>query len=499
MIYDHFIGIDRALIKENALLSRSRVLSSDELTGKVESLTERLRSLGITRQHRIGILLGNTPLFVCSLLAVANIRASAVLLSTHFKKYELENYIKDSYIRFIISDEKTVDLIGKLNYDKKLAFDEPDSSFGHLKIWELSRQHENSDSIPVPGKWEDKEFTLQFTSGVGGKSKIVPRSYHSVLDEIVNYIKTINLTPGDVVVCPAPFFHAYGLINGFLAPFYQRAAVILMERFIPNDFISLVKTYKPTIFIGVPFMYDMLAQTYLEREVDFSSLRICFSAGGKLSGDTAQRFTHRFGVRINQQYGSTETGTMAVNLYPDGFDDVNSVGRPLPGREMKVVDETDQDVPLGREGEIKIYSQGTTGGYLHLEELNKQKFKNGWYFTGDIGYMDANGNFFITGRKSFFINVGGLKVDPFEVEQVLSSNPCIKECAVVGNEDKTTNREIVKAFVVPEQEIDIKDIKRFCKEKLADYKVPRVIEFVKELPKSPTGKILKKYLIAHGN
>lgn len=499
MNYDHFIGISKELIKREALVFNNRAFSSGELYENVEKLCHTLKNFGIGSRHRVGILFGNTPLFVCSLLAVTRIRASAVLFSTHFKKYELENYIKDSYIRFIISDQKTVDLIQELSYEKKQVYDESVSDFGDLKIWELSRQDETSDMIPVPENWEDKEFTLQFTSGVGGKSKIVPRSYLSVLDEIINYVKITNLTSEDVVVCPAPFFHAYGLINGFLAPFYQGATAILMERFIPNDFIKLVKKYKPTIFIGVPFMYDMLSQTYLAQAVDFSSLRICFSAGGKLSMEVARRFTDRFGVRINQQYGSTETGTMSVNLYWDGFDDVNSVGRPLPGREMKTVDEADQDVPVGKEGEIKIRSLGTTSGYLHLEELNKQKFKNGWYLTGDIGYMDANGNIFITGRKSFFINVAGLKVDPFEVERMLLSNRCIKECAVVGKEDKTTNREIVKAFVVLEQEIDVKDIKGFCKEKLADYKVPREIEFVKELPKSPTGKILKKYLIADGD
>jgi long-chain acyl-CoA synthetase len=490
-----FMGMQNTNGEKKALIFNNRIFSSQHLNERVDSLADKLRDLGVNQHHRIGILFGNTPLFVCSLLAIAKIRASAVLFSTHFKKYELENYISDSYIQLIMSDEKTVSLIQELSYDIEQVYDNLDSSFGHMKIWRISRQDESSDRIPVPEKWEDKEFTLQFTSGVGGRSKIVPRSYRSVGDEIVNYIKTINLTSEDVVVCPTPFFHAYGLINGFLAPFYQGAAAILTERFIPNDFINLVKTYKPTIFIGVPFMYDILCKTYLEEEVDFYSLRICFSAGAKLSPKVAEGFTGRFGVRINQQYGSTETGTMAVNLYRDGFDNVNSVGHPLPGREMKVVDQNDRDVPVGEEGEIKIRSQGTTNGYLYLEELNKQKFKDGWYFTGDIGRMDTNGNIFITGRKIAFINVAGLKVDPFEVEGVLLSIDAIKECAVVGKEDKTTNREIVKAFVVVEKEIDVKDIKGLCKERLADYKVPRDIEFVKELPKSPTGKILVKYLL----
>lgn len=477
------------------LIFNNRIFSPQQLNEKVESLVDKLRDLGVSPHRRIGILFGNTPLFVCSLLAIAKIRASAVLYSTHFKKYELENYISDSSIRLIVSDEKTVNLIRELSYDTEPVYDDPDPVFGHMKIWKITRQDETGDIVPLPGDWQDKEFTLQFTSGVGGKSKIVPRSYRSVWDEIVNYVKIIELSAKDIVVCPAPFFHAYGLINGFLAPFYQGAASVLTERFIPNDFINLVKKYKPTIFIGVPFMYDMLSRTYLEEAVDFSSLRICFSAGGKLSGDTAQRFTDRFGVRINQQYGSTETGTMTVNLYGDGFKDVNSVGRPLPGRQMEVVDENHQKLPAGKEGEIKILSPGTTDGYLQLEELNKEKFRNGWYFTGDIGRMDAHGNIFITGRKIAFINVAGLKVDPFEVEEVLKSYHTVKECVVVGKLDKRSNQEIVKAFIVSKKTIPAKEIINYCKKRLADYKVPREIQFVKELPKSPTGKILMKYLI----
>ncbi|MGD2084785.1 MAG: class I adenylate-forming enzyme family protein [Candidatus Aminicenantes bacterium] len=501
MIYDHFIGMTKELSHPGALVFNDRVFSSAALYRKVRGVSHRLRELGITRQHRIGIVMGNTPFFVCSLLAAAKIRAGAVLFSTHFKTYELENYINDSHIRIMICDQSSAAPIRQLSHDKQLIHQDHDPVFGHLEIWRLLRQDDSSDIIPITGDWQDKEFTLQFTSGVGGRSKIVPRSYRQVLDEIISYTRAIELTSRDVVICPAPFFHAYGLINGFLAPFYQGATAILMQRFIPNDFINLVKNHKPTIFIGVPMMYDMLGKTYLEENVDFSSLRICFSAGAKLSPEVAQRFTGRFGVCINQQYGSTETGTIAVNLYHDGFDNVNSVGLPLPGREIEVVDQEDGELAVGTEGEIKILSPGTSRGYLHLEALNQEKFKEGWYYTGDIGWMDANDHIFITGRKIAFINVAGLKVDPFEVEGILLSIKGIKECAVVGKQDKTKHREMVKAFVVAdedkkqEKQLAVENIKKSCKDKLANYKVPEEIEFVDQLPKSPTGKILMKYLL----
>jgi long-chain acyl-CoA synthetase len=497
MIFDNLLGINDKIFEDKAIIYRHRVYSSREIREKVGALTQRLETIGITPRHRIGIMTGNTPLFICALLAVVKLRASTVLFSTYFKRYELQDYIKDTGIRHIIADEQSSPIIQGLSYKKKQLCSDTDELLGHLDIWSITQPRRGKNPYPkVPAPTpEGNEFILQFTSGTGGKSKIVPRSYRNVADEILNVSKTISMTSEDIVVCPVPLFHSYGLIPGLLCSLYTCATFILMERFIPNDFVKIVDRYKPSVFTGIPFMYNLLGKTFLSQPVDFSSLRLCLSAGAKLSVEVADKFTQRYGIRISQLYGSTEAGVMAVNVFPDGFDDINSVGTPATGRFIKIVDGNDHELPAGKEGEIKIYSPGTTSGYLNRQELNREVFKEGWFLTGDIGKIDPDDHLYITGRKSTFINVAGLKVDPFEIERVLLSRSDIKECAVVGVMDQKSLEEKIKVYIVPEKKLSAIDIRQFSRERLAEYKVPREIEFVDELPKSPTGKVLLKYLI----
>jgi long-chain acyl-CoA synthetase len=497
MIIDGLLGINGRIFKETALIFAKRTYSSGQIREKVDRLEQHLEGQGITTRDRIGIMAGNTPLFIGALLATAKLRASAVLFSAYFKAFEIEDYIKDTGIRYLIADEKSSGIIQGLSYEKKRLDSQPDHLLGGFNLWDIRLPNRENQPYPkvLADKPEDNEFILQFTSGTGGKSKIVPRTYGNVADEIVNISHTIALTPDDTVICPVPLFHSYGLLPGLLCSLYTGATFVLMERFIPNDFIKLVQRHKPSVFTGIPFMYQLLARTFLKQPVAFSSLRLCLSAGAKLSVEVAEKFFQRYGVRISQLYGSTEAGVMAVNTFSGSFRDIDSVGTPARGRIIKIVDENHRELPPGQEGEIILSSPGTTRGYLNRQELNRQIFRNGWFYTGDIGKTDADNHLYITGRKSTFINVGGLKVDPFEIERALLSHKDIKECAVVGILDQKNHEEKIKAYIVPENQISAQEVRAYSLERLADYKVPKEIEFVAELPKSATGKVLLKYLI----
>jgi long-chain acyl-CoA synthetase len=476
-----------------AVIYRDRTFTFRTIDEQVEYLFDRLAKRVITDQPRIGILADNNPLFVCSLLAVARIGASAVLFSTYLKKYEIQDCVEEAGIQLLITDKKLDDTVENLPLEKSLVHSGTNSVLADHSIWYISQPTKDVDDSQHSERLRDREFILQFTSGVSGKSRLVSRSYSNVIDEIMKFSNTVAVTKEDVFICPVPLFHAYGLINGFLPSFHMGSRLILMEKFVPNDFIILVEKYRPTLFLGVPFMYSLLGQTFLPEKVDFSCFRFCFSAGAKLSEDAARDFTSRFGVRPSQLYGSTETGIISVNLYEDGFSDVNSVGKPIEGRVVRIVDDVDQALPTGEGGEIKIRSTATTKGYLNREELNREVFNDGWFFTGDVGKLDDEGNLYVVGRKSSFINVAGLKVDPSEVENVLVLNDAVVECAVVGVPRQGVG-ETVKAYMVLQKDISRREIWSFCRERLADHKVPREIEFVPELPRSPTGKILKKYL-----
>ncbi|MBI5638131.1 MAG: acyl--CoA ligase [Nitrospinae bacterium] len=475
-----------------AVLSGRDSISFEEIEKRTFKLAHILRTLGIDEGVRAGMFLGNGPEFVTSLLALSKNKSSAVLFSTYFKPRELQDYFERTHVRFLISDEKHANAVQSLPLEKVLVHAEDGFSWGGLQIWRMNNPGEDGASA-AGDNWLDKEFVLKFTSGVNGKSKIVPKTYGNVADEVMNFSRTISLGGNDVVICPAPLFHSYGLIDGFLSSFHSGAKLVLMDKFIPNDFITLVEKTKATIFIGVPFMYQLLCLTYLNRAPDFSSLRYCFSAGAKISEETANNYEARFGRRINQLYGSTETGVISVNLYKDGFSDVNSAGQPVEGRVIEVVDEEGNEVKRGTAGEIKVKSEGAAKGYLDHDEPGHKAFSNGWYHTNDIGYLSDDGNLYVTGRKSAFINVAGLKVDPFEVEKVLMLHDAVSECAVVGVAEPHCG-EAVQAYVVAIGKPAPMEIILFCKERLADYKVPQNIRFVDELPKSPTGKILRKYL-----
>lgn len=482
-----FTVLDKPGAIEPVVIFKGKEYRHGDIMSKAEDLSTALCNSGSAIPSRVALLLGNHPLLFSAFFSNAKNNIASVLLSTHLKKYEIQNYLTTTRSSILIADETSRSLVEELDLPKELIFESADQAFGTALVYRFKTLPEEV--------WNHRgDLTLQMTSGVHGQSKIVPRGYDSLRDEVGNFSRAIDLRPDDTVVCAAPLFHTYGFMNGLLMPYLTGSRIVLMERFTPGDFLSIVRLYRPTIFVGVPFMYSMLVQGYLPDDADFSSLRICFSAGGKVSSELYDKFRGRFGLHINQQYGSTETGVMTLNLSAD-LTPFDCVGKPVPGRSMKVVDGDGNELGQGALGEIVIKSGGTTLGYHDNDELTRAAFRDGWYHTGDLGYFDAAGNLTVTARKSAFINVAGLKVDPFEVESVLTSNPKVKECAVVGVPHASCG-EMIKAFVVLLDEVKSHDIAMYCKGQLADYKVPREFVFVEQLPMSPTGKVLKKYLLS---
>ena len=211
---ENFTFYDRAS-NGGAVLYCHRMFTFAMLDGEAEHLSSVLREHKVTEQSKIGILIGNTPLFLCSLFAVAKLKAAGVLLSTYSKKYELEKHLYDTGVRILISDNKASALIQSLSYHKNILYSASDPIIGDIAIWRIEQHREDISAQGHVDNWLDKEFIVQFTSGVSGTSKIVTRSYNNVIDEIISFSNIISLTKSDVCICPAPLFHAYGLINGF--------------------------------------------------------------------------------------------------------------------------------------------------------------------------------------------------------------------------------------------------------------------------------------------
>jgi long-chain acyl-CoA synthetase len=297
-------------------------------------------------------------------------------------------------------------------------------------------------------------------------------------------------------LCALPMFHCFGqnaIMNSLVT---CGGTMVMHERFVPDAFVQALAAHRITILYAVPTMYILFLA--MERPPDVSSVRLCFSAAATLPTDVERRWHEAHGHWIQQGYGLTETSPFASYNHEVAFRP-GSVGTPIENVEMKVVDSEDREVPDGQPGEIVIKGPNVMKGYFGNPAATAEAVRDGWLHSGDIGYRDADGYFFIVDRVKDMINVSGFKVFPREVEEVLFRHPAVKEAAVVGIADPVRG-EAVKAFVVLNAgaSVGVEALQALCRDAISPYKVPETIEFIAALPKNPTGKILKKELRARG-
>jgi len=348
----------------------------------------------------------------------------------------------------------------------------------------------------APGIDDDAVFL--YSSGSTGRPKRVPRSHGHLRAEADGYAAALDLTADDSIFCTIALFHTYGMGCCLLAAVRSGATLVLFDN--PNPFVlqrgralQQIERERATIFPGVPFTFRLLAEA--SEDADLSSVRLCFSAAAALPRATFKAFHERFGVPVRELYGCTEAGCVTVNVDPDPRGAIGSVGTPIDGVELQIADESGEAVEDGRIGEVLIRSAAMTPGYAEAGELNSQAFKDGWFRSGDRGRVDDHGRLFLTGRTKRLIDVRGDKVDPVEVEDVLAVHPKVHEVVVVGVEGEVPGEELIKAVVVPAGDCQERELIRYCRERLADYKVPGRVEFREEIPTGPGGKVLRKYLI----
>jgi long-chain acyl-CoA synthetase len=258
---------------------------------------------------------------------------------------------------------------------------------------------------------------------------------------------------------------------------------------------DLIEREGITVFIAVPFMFIMLCRGTPDAKArNFSSIRWCVSASAPMPKHQNALFHERFGFPVRQLYGSTETGTISVNLDHDIGATLESVGTPLPGIEVAIFRENGQPVTGGEMGEIAVKSASAICGYEGLEDVNREVFREGYFFTGDMGRTDDKGHIYLMGRKKLFINKGGYKISPVELEMLLEEHPKVEEAVVIGVPTQYGD-ENVKAVIVLSEPCEAIEIIEYCRGRIANFKIPSQIEFRDELPKSPAGKVRRQLLI----
>ncbi|HEX2926690.1 MAG TPA: fatty acid--CoA ligase family protein [Ruminiclostridium sp.] len=344
------------------------------------------------------------------------------------------------------------------------------------------------DIEPVWPEDED-EVLLQPTSGSTGNPRYCVRTIASLVAEGNSYKNTLGLAPDDIILNPLPLHHSYSLGMALMGGLVSYTSIIFVPRFSPRDFLKRLQQEKVTVTPVVPVIARYLVNLYSPGPVNLPCLRIVMAGAGKVPPDTYEAFYKKFGIWLSGNYGSTETGAVCSRLEPELYP---AVGRPMWGMGVEIRDDEGRTLPISEEGHVWVKTPGKLKRYWgNNEQLDKDSF----FPMGDLGYLNEAGALHITGRSKSMINVGGKKVNPSHVEEILLRHPKVKDAAVVGV-PRSSGEEAVKAVVVAEGDIVLADLNAYIQQNLSDYEKPTRIKFVKALPRNELGKVKSQELIS---
>lgn len=472
-----------------AVIFQNQAITYEQMAQRVKDKKVGLKKLGIENGSHVGLMMANKPEYMIAYFSLLSLGATVVPINPLFKANEITYILNDSEADSLIIDEigykEVKGCYKELRTVKTIVSIAPDEEF---ILWD-EVYGETSEFELVP-KNEDDNAQIIYTSGTTGKPKGALITHGNLKWMTEASIKMTELTQEDRVLLVLPLFHAYAKLQGLLQCVYTGCTIYLEERFIPDKMLQMMHSEKITVFLGVPTMYTMFISLPQIHELDFSALRIAGCGGASLPLEILEKVNTLMGVDIGEGYGQTES-TVMISCFPPNSEKVHgSVGLPLPGIELKIVDPNGNEVPTGEVGEIIFRGPNAMKGYYKKEQETKDTIVNGWIYTGDLGRRDERGFLYIVDRKKDMIIRGGYNVYPREVEEVLYSHPDVVECAVIGESDPVFGEEVA-AYVVTKEERTPEEISDYCKQHLAHYKIPRKIYFLKELPKTATGKILK--------
>ncbi|RKY36284.1 MAG: fatty acid--CoA ligase [Candidatus Omnitrophota bacterium] len=502
-VISDLIDKQNKVLKKPALIFDGRKISYAELRDRTDKLAKGLIKLGIEKGDKIGILLRNCPEYVISLFGIIKAGAIVVPLNFMLKEEELKPILEEAEIKLVISSSEFLSILERLRlriecFNFIVLIDEEKKEEYFYSLLEKQRV----EKIELPKLSRDELCVLIYTSGTTGIPKGVMLSHRNFISNIEACLEVINFSARERVICILPLFHSFTLTVCLFLPLYLGSCILLFAtvRSLGKVLKGLVK-YRGTIFIGIPQIYKVMSDFKMPwllkipviRKFIFP-LKLCISGAAPLPGEVLTNFQKKFKIPLLEGYGLTEASPV-VSINPPYKVKPGSVGLPLPGIEVKVVNDKGEELSRGEEGELILKGENVMLGYYKQEEETKKVIKDGWLYTGDIAKIDEEGYIYILDRKKDLIIVRGLNVYPREVEEVIYQNPKVKEVCVVGIPDESRG-EVPKAFVVVKEgeELTAKELLEFLRPRLAGYKIPRYIEFRDELPKSPSGKILRKEL-----
>jgi long-chain acyl-CoA synthetase len=506
-----YVSFNLATILRETALARPdadalRIGGGATTYGQLDALSSQfaagLAKAGVARGDVVAVQLPNVPQFLIAYFGSLKAGAIVVPLNPLLRKPEIEYHLTDSGAHLLVTFEAfladaapaaqaasvpvyVVSLSGAPAPDGAHAFDElldhADRPGGDL-------EPTNADDTAV----------LIYTSGTTGKPKGAELTHFQLYMNCSVAGALFGAQPDDVALAVLPFFHVFGLSSVINLTVRHGGCLSIVPRFEPKAVLDAIEADGVSVIAGVPTMLQALAEQDISGR-DLSRLRVAVSGGASLPEDVMRAFEEKFQIIVLEGYGLSETAsTTSFNTSAENRK-VLSIGKPIWGVEMRVADAEDHALPDGRDnvGEILIRGHNVTKGYWGRPEATAEAMRNGWFHTGDLGYRDEDGFYFVVDRSKDLVIRGGYNVYPREIEEVLFAHPAILEAAVIGKPDARLGEEVVAVVVLREGEaLSAEDVIAYCKERLAAYKYPREVRFVDSIPKGPTGKVLKAELRA---
>ena len=470
----------------------------DDLSGRAAA---GLREAGLSPGQVVALQLPNIPQFLVAYFGALKAGLVVLPLNPLLMAPELEYHLTDSAAALLIGFQglhaeaaKACETTGIPLY--LVSAGEGVLPEGTRPVTELiSTAPLDEPGGDVVARGPDDTAVLVYTSGTTGKPKGAELTHFQLYMNCTVAGGLFGARSDDVVLAVLPFFHVFGLSSVMNVFVRYGGCLSILPRFQPSAVLDAIEADRCTVIGGVPTMLHALAQQDIAGR-DLSALRVAVSGGASLPEDVMRTFEDKYGIEVLEGYGMTETASSCSFNRP-GDRKVLSIGKPLWGVRMRVADPSDRLLPPGREhvGEILIRGHNVMKGYLGRPEATAETLRGGWLHSGDLGYVDEDGFYFIVDRAKDLVIRGGYNVYPREIEEVLYAHPAILEAAVIGKPDDRLGEEVVAVVALREgASVSAEEIIAYCRERLAAYKYPREIRFMAELPKGPSGKILKAAL-----
>ncbi len=475
---------------KTALVLGSQRLSYRELDDASSRVANLLIARGLGKGAHVAILMSHSPEWLVNYFGIIKAGGVAVLLNPRLKAAELNALLRESDAKILLTEEVFSHELIPLLADTPLAKHILETDGDDYKTLVIS----SSPSAPDVKIDEADVSTIIYTSGVLGKQKGVMHTHASLLGTPDIVSTGVGRNREDVVIDAVPFFFLFGLSEVFFGSAIKGSTVIIIPSFTPRTILAAVEKERGSIFFGVPAMHNALAMLRKEviRNYDTSSLRVASTAGAKSSPRLMKMLEDKFNLVLCETYGLSELSVVSMSTLANHK--LGTVGKPLG--EIRVLNDDGKEVAVGETGEAVVRVPWAMKGYYKAPDLTARVFRDGWFYTGDLVKMDEDGYLEYEEKKSFIIvTASGLKISPWEVEEVLLRYPGIAEAAFAGVKD-TRGGQIPTAFVVPRdgQHISPEAIDSFCSQNLADFKLPRKIKILSSLPKTGSGKIDRRQL-----